>query len=853
MAVSNSGSSVLVTGNNNTLANFTPTNVKVQDGTIYTITSKTRGNDTNGDILLSKGSNVNLTLDSRNTFICNCAEINNGLATDAPLDNLFLSIKDATLIMKTGVVSEVIAPMKGNAQTQIHFKTIGCTWNSIHPDTELVGSTIFFEAGGDGHIGKHKNAIVDGVKMLWKAKARNEFVLGIHPNWDETNKPGVLPSLRFVSVDGNDYISFFTWNVNKTPAGVNNAFMVNPDWCYDVALPNTKPTSIRRTYRRGDATMLSSSYWGAITMNIMYLWIDPYTTISDLGVIDSKKSYLNKIDYPNVGTSTIDNNSDIIAMRFSPTIQENNGDKLNGVSIVVFNNNVNTNINNLSIFRDKIAAIGYTNTNGKFMITEPVVKNYSDYNSHLTDSLVVKNRTANKYHKWWEDEAKLIIVYDSRNTTGLNTGETYETFTISYRKEGFVFKSYNYNFKQPYSPLESLVTDVNYDSSINTSLPVSYSNGVTTITLPNSEIDLDTIYKEIIDFHSSLESTKLNTILPITQNTAGVFTFNSNLVFNKSADTKIVSGIFITRMKANFDLTFLDSYLKVLYEDINGMNFILTCNVNFSFYGERYTSGVKSIIPFESGLTYKNIRLKDNEYIDCVIGGFGYITKYVRLTKSSNFEIHLDNDSIVNKTYTTEYLDSIKSYFRTVVDTPTTYAIEIMNDMSAYNATEFLSGFAWWVYKYGDILAILELKVKKLNPLARIYEYGDGYIVNNTNGFKIRLTNDITINRVEGYYIPIMVVDNGDFETLSLNTSDINLSLPKYSENQATISTATIESLIANINNSVNNSLNTNTILVDLNTKMDEYGAKLNSFESINSDLLKLKNNVNKTSGTRIS
>ena len=38
----------------------------------------------------------------------------------------------------------------------------------------------------------------------------------------------------------------------------------------------------------------------------MYLWIDPFTTISDLGVIDSKKSYLNKIDYPNVGTSTID-------------------------------------------------------------------------------------------------------------------------------------------------------------------------------------------------------------------------------------------------------------------------------------------------------------------------------------------------------------------------------------------------------------------------------------------------------------------------------------------------------------------------------------------------------------------
>lgn len=853
MAVSNSSSSVLVTGSNNTLANFTPTNVKVQDSTIYTITNKTKGNDTKGDILLSKGSNVNLTLDSRNTFICNCAVINNGLASDVPLDNLFLSIKDVTLIMKTGVVSEVIAPMKGNEQTQIHFKTIGCTWNSIHPDTELVGSTIFFEAGGDGHIGKHKNAIVDGVKMLWKAKARNEFVLGIHPNWDETNKPDVLPNLRFVSVDGNDYISFFTWNVNKTPADVNNAFMVNPDWCYDVALPNTKPASIRRTYRRGDATMLSSSYWGAITMNIMYLWIDPYTTISDLGVIDSKKSYLNKIDYPNVGTSTIDNNSDIIAMRFSPTIQENNGNKIVDVSIVVFNNNINASINNLTVFRDKIAAIGYTNTNGRFMITEPAIKNYSDYNSHLTDSIVVKNRTANKYHKWWENETKLIIVHDSRNTTGLNAGETYENFTISYRREGFIFKSYTYNFKQPYSPTETLIEDNNYNHSINTTLPITYLNGVTTVTLPNDDIDLDIIYKTIIDFHSTIENTRLNTVLPVTQNSNGIFTFTSGLAFNRGANTKINAGTIITTMKANIDLTYIENIIKVPYEDINGANFVLTCNVNFSFYGEKYTSGVKSIIPFESDLTFKNIRLKSNEYIECVIGGFGHVTKYVKLTKSSLFTIYLDNDKLINKTYPIAYLESIKSHFRTVVDSPTTYAIEIMEDMSEFKASEFLSGFAWWVFKYGDVLAALELYVKKINANTKIYEYGEGYIVNNTNGFKIRLTNDITVNRGEGYYIPIMILDNGDFKTLSLNTSGINLSLPKYAESQASISTDTIESLITNINNGINNSLNNSTMLVDLNNKMDLYGKKLVGLENINADLVKLKVNTNKAAGTRIS
>lgn len=853
MAVSNSGSNVLVTGNNNTLANFTATNVKVQDNMIYTITSRTKGSDTNGDILLSKGSNVNLTLDSRHTFICNCVEVNNGLATDVPLNNMYLSIKDAKLILKTGTVSEVIAPMKGNEQTQVHFKTIGCTWNSIHPSVDLRGSSIFFEAGGDGHIGKHKDAIVDGVKLLWKSESRNEFILGIHPNWDKTNKPDILPNLRFISVDGNDYISFFTWNVNKTPADINNAFMVNPDWCYDVALPNTKPVSIRRTYRRGDATMRSDSYWGNITMNIMYLWIDPFTTISDTGVIDSGKSYLNKINYANVGTSTIDNNSDIIAIRFSPTLQENNGNKIVDASIVVFNNNINTNINNISIFRDKIAAIGYTNTNGKFMITEPAVKNYNDYSSHLTDSIVIKNRTANKYHKWWENETKLIIVHDTRNSTGLNAGETYENFTISYRKEGFIFKSYNYNFKQPYSPVETLIVDNNYNPNIRVTLPITYLNGVTTVTLPNDEIDLDIIYKEIIDFHSTIENTKLNTILPVLQNTSGVFTFTSNLVFNRSIDTKIVSGEFITTMKANFDLTFLENNIKVPYEDINGSNFILTCNVNFSFYGERYTSGVKSIMPFESDLTFKNIRLKSNEYIECVIGSFGHVTKYVKLTRNSLFTIYLDNDKLINKTYPIDYLESIKSHFRTVIDSPTKYAIEIMEDMSEYKASEFLSAFAWWVFKYGDILAALELHVKKINPNTKIYEYGEGYIVNNTDGFIIRLTNDITVNRSEGYYIPIMILDNGDFKTLSLNTSGINLSLPKYSENQASISTATIESLITNINNGINNSLNNSSMLIDLNKKMDLYGKKLVGLESINTDLIKLKNTTNKAAGTRMT
>lgn len=848
MAVANNGTNVLVSGVN-LLTAFNSTNVKIQDGCIYTITNSAKGNDTNGSILLTKAKSNNITLDGRNTYICNTAQINNGTASDAIIDNTYISIKDAKLVMKTNVMSEIIAPMKGNSETQIHYKGNGCTWNSKHPGTDLNGSTIFFEAGGDGHLGKHKLAKIENVKMIWKTTTRNEFVLGMHPNWDDTKKPSPMKGLRFISVLGNDYVSFFTWNSTTTPADINNAFLVNPDWCYDVSLPNTKPDSIRRSYRRGDVTLLSTSYWSNINMNLTYLWVDPYTTLSSTGVLDSGKTYLNKINYLGTGTSGTDNASDIIAMRFNPTLQDTQGITLDNVNIVVINNNVNTLENITGLFRDKIACLGYTTLAGKFSIEEPTIKNYIDTNSYITDSLVFKNRTANKFHKWWETDSKLIIVHDSRNTLGSVMGETYEDFTIFYRKKGYIFEQENNTFKQPYNPTKTLSIDLNYNKTLLSSLSVSYNNGITTIVLPDNEVSLDLIYKSIIDFHSSTESVKIRTILPITQNTEGIFTFTNKLIFNTTSGSKIITndGDLIKTMKADFLLDSLNTIIGVRYEDSTGMNFLIKCNTKFSIYGERTYNGVTTVIPFETELDFKSIKLKSNEYIDCVISGYGYKTKYFRLTKDSNFELYLDSEPLINKTYTVEYLESIKTYFRTVVDNPTTYAVEIMNDMSEYSAKQFLTGFAWWIYKYGDIVSILELNIKKVNPLQTIFDYGTGFITNNTNGFIVRLTNNITTNRDEGYYIPIMIINNGSFKTVKLNSSNISLSLPKYTELEVDLSVDTISTVMSAINSSLNNNFGL------IHDKISNCDSKLNSLTSINEEIVQIKNLKKKFESTKIN
>ncbi len=117
---------------------------------------------------------------------------------------------------------------------------------------------------------------------------------------------------------------------------------------------------------------------------------------------------------------------------------------------------------------------------------------------------------------------------------------------------------------------------------------------------------------------------------------------------------------------------------------------------------------------------------------------------------------------------------------------------------------------------------------------------------NDTNGFIVRLTNDITINRDEGYYIPIMINNNGEFKTIKLNSSNINLSLPKYTELEVNISVDSIGTIL--------NSINTNIIdkFETLQSHLTATGNKLNSLDTINEELVKIKNLKKKSETTKL-
>ena len=100
MAVTNSGTNVLVDATTNSIANLvSASNTKVQDNTIYTITNNTIGNNANGSILLTNSAGSILNLDSRNTYICTSAIINEGVPSDNVKDNLYLSLKGSKLVI----------------------------------------------------------------------------------------------------------------------------------------------------------------------------------------------------------------------------------------------------------------------------------------------------------------------------------------------------------------------------------------------------------------------------------------------------------------------------------------------------------------------------------------------------------------------------------------------------------------------------------------------------------------------------------------------------------------------------------------------------------------------------------
>jgi len=575
MAVTNAGNNVLADATANGIGNLlAASNTKVQDGTIVTITSNAVGSNANGAIVLTKSAGSILNLDSRNTYICTNTSVNGGTPSDPVIDNLYLSLKGAKLVITGGAGNSVtISPMQGDALTQVIYRSTGTTFNSKHPKVNLVGSTLVFEGGGDGHLSKHPNAIIENVTFLFKTTSNSDFVLGMHQNWGTNDKPEPLSGLRFISIDGNSLISFFTYIGGITPAMLpNNALYVAPDWTYDVAPVGSRPTALKTSHRRASFTADATSYFGAVSINPTYLWIDPKTTLSSSGVLNSTTTHLRSIEYITTGAAGGDNASYIVAFRFKPTLQTPTGAKIQDAKVSVVNTNALMTSDTYGAFRSKLSASGYTGSDGMFVVTEPTTKDYTSNASYLTDSLIVQNRTRTQaWHKWWEDKAKLIIVHDSRNTTGTTAGETYlaTDYRVSYRKAGVVFVEKNLDMSAPQTPTETLETDISYNSSASTAnLSVSYASGVTTLNFGASgDYTLDSIYKAIIDFHATQSATETRTVLPVVQNN-GKFEYDpAKIVFTYSAGVNIAinNGTKITRIvnaEVPANVTINDLYIE---------------------------------------------------------------------------------------------------------------------------------------------------------------------------------------------------------------------------------------------------------------------------------------------------
>lgn len=614
MAVANNGTGVLVDSGGVTLAGFTnaaATNIKVQDGTIYTITSNSVGSNANGQILLAKSSGAVATLDSNHTFVCTNASVQSGLSADLPVPNMALSIRGAKLVFTGNVpASEITAPIVGNTETQVIYRAGGSTWNSAHPGVNIDGSTFIFQAGGDGHLGRHPNATVKNPKLIWTSTSPSDFVLGANQAWGADNKPSVMDGFTFQSILGNNLVSIFTWQRESLPGQlVNNYFFVCRDWTYNVAAVGTQPNAIRRSYRRTDATALAASYWGAVSICPTYLHIDLKTSLSASGVPDSPATYLRTVSYAEAGVAAGDKCVDVLSLRFAPTLVDPVGNRLDNTSIVVLNTNANCSASNaIGNFRARLAASGSTDSTGRFVITEPATKDYTSNASHRTDSIVIRNRTlTTAWHKWWEAGTKLIAIADSRNGTGNTAPESYAAneFTVSYRRAGSQFLSGALDMSAPQSPTVALSADANYNTAASTAgIIISYSAGVTTAALADGSHTLDSIWKAVIDFHAHPDRNEVETILPFTSWDSGVMRFGAALRITGSPAAIINAGVLVSTIASTESEAFNtpgNPSITAPYTDANNAGSISVTGVGVSDTAEMRKASDNSLIATRTG------------------------------------------------------------------------------------------------------------------------------------------------------------------------------------------------------------------------------------------------------------
>lgn len=348
MAVTASNNNVVITAGGATLSDiigFT-SHFKTYDNSYTVLTTTAGGATASGSIHMNSTIDAGLILDSSNTF-CMQRMVLDG-TVDYSTSRAYASVKGCKLVFTSNEIFTVnMMPLVSNSGTDILYKGRGCCWNAKSPKVNMIGSRVTFEGFADGQLSKDPNAVVKDVTFTIKSSNNdNAYMMGLLPGVKANGEVDTVPGLRFISVNGNNKTYFYSWSNATNNHGVTNTgFDVRPDYCYDVKPNGTKVDYIQRSHRRSRAAHNASTnnlveYYGkAVSPTLVYLWVDPYTTLDEQGNVSDEKTYINKVKYEGGIATNADHVAfDIVGFRWRPKFVAWHGKLLDYATAIVVNN-----------------------------------------------------------------------------------------------------------------------------------------------------------------------------------------------------------------------------------------------------------------------------------------------------------------------------------------------------------------------------------------------------------------------------------------------------------------------------------------------------------------------------------
>lgn len=472
-------------------------------------------------------------------------------------------------------VSEATPPFISDINTMLLYKNGPQFWNSVSALTNMVESNIIVEgAGGDVHLSKHPDATVRDLRFEFRIpNGQGGPIMAIYHGGKPTGEPVMISGLRFVSVNDNPNIFFFTPNHANTPDNTRQlGFAVLKDYCLDAAAAGTQNTLIRKKHRRGRITVtMTEPYHTNGIGYITNLWVDPYTTTAPNGVKNAGKFYsIRSVEYT---TSPTDGYCvDIIGFRWKPKLINYNGSALESAHVIVTKNDKEVppvEIGSASHILDRTILSYGIIENGSFnnkefkpiakRSPEQLAKSVQDYSFFTINTGPVKFP-----HVYNEPGVKIIPIYSSENTinedsTNLISGEDWKNPQIEIRAKGHVFYKRALEKNNPelfegrltgsLTEEIQLARDFNYNSELSSTelntveVLVSLRDGKShcVVKFKQKEINADVIYRSIIDAY--VDKVVDGHDLPVSQDELGYLKLVGDVEFvNESGGSVTVFG-----------------------------------------------------------------------------------------------------------------------------------------------------------------------------------------------------------------------------------------------------------------------------------------------------------------------